>query len=110
LTSEKIKELQELSKEHFKDLKKDNPGGAQQAHCIMVNDGLSNFADTIPDLIQKKFGNSENEIQAIYDRQMNSLVESVLVFQLGFLEKKVIVFPINFHNSHWGGHICFQLR
>ena len=110
LTSEKIKELQELSKEHFKDLKKDDPGGAQQAHCKMVNDGLSNFADTIPDMIQKKFGNSKNEIQAIYDRQMNSLVESVLVFQLGFLEKKVIVFPINFQNIHWGGAHLFSTK
>jgi hypothetical protein len=69
----------------------------------MMNDTrLSNFADTIlPDLIQKKFENSENEIQAIYERQMNSIVKSVLVFNPSFLEKKVIVFPINFQNSHW---------
>jgi hypothetical protein len=52
----------------------------------MVNDGLSNFADSIPDLIQKKFGDSINKIQAIYEKQMNSLVKSVLVFHPGFLE------------------------
>jgi hypothetical protein len=68
LTGDKIKELQEFSKEHFKGLEKDDPGGAQHVHRKMVNDGLSNFADTIPDLIQKKFGNSKNEIQAIYER------------------------------------------
>jgi hypothetical protein len=56
----------------------------------MVNDGLSDFADSILDLIQKKFGNSENEIRPIYERQMNSLVKSVLVFHPCFLEKKVI--------------------
>jgi hypothetical protein len=108
LTSDKIKELQDFSKEHFLDLEKDDPGGAQHARCKMVNDGLSNFADTIPDLIQKKFGNSENEIQAIYERQMNSLVKSVLVFHPGFLKKKVIVFPINFRNSHWGATFVFN--
>ena len=40
LTSDMIKELQEFSKEHFKDLEKDDPGGVQHAHCKMVNDGL----------------------------------------------------------------------
>jgi hypothetical protein len=110
LKSDKMKELQDFSKEHFLDLEKDDPGGAQHGHRKMVNDGLNDFADTIPDLIQKKFGNSENEIQAIYERRKNSLVKSVLVFHPGFLEKKVIVFPINFRNSHLGCHICFQLR
>ena len=105
LTSDKIKELQEFSKEHFKDLQKDDPGGAQHTHRKMVNDGLSDFADTFPDLIQKKIGDSENEIQAIYEKQMNNLVKSVLVYHPGFLEKKVIVFPINFQNSHWGPHL-----
>ena len=105
MTIDKIKEFQEFSKEHFKDLEKADSGGAQHVNCKMVNDGLSNFADTIPDLIQKKFGNSKNGIQAIYERQMNSLVNSVLVFHPGFLEKKVIVFPINFQNSHWGPHL-----
>ena len=108
LTSDKIEELQEFSKEHFKDLEKDGPGGAKHARRMMVNDGLSNFADTIPDLIQKKFGNSKNKIQAIYERQMNSLVKSVLVFHPGFLEKKVIVFPISFQNSHWGVTFVFN--
>jgi hypothetical protein len=110
LTSDKIEELQEFSKEHFKDLEKDGPGGAQHARRMMVNDGLSNFADTIPDLIQKKFGNSKNKIQAIYERQMNSLVKSVLVFHPGFLEKKVNVFPISFQNSHWGGSHLFSTQ
>ena len=108
LTSDKIKELQELSREYFKDLETDDPGGAQHAHRKMVNDGLSNFADTIPDLIQQKFEKSENEIQAIYERQMNSLVRSVLVFHPGNLEKKVIIFPINFRNSHWGATFVFN--
>ena len=108
LTGDKMKGLQEFSKEHFKDIKKDDPGGAHQARCMMVNDGLSNFAGTIPDLVQKKFGNPKNEIQAIYERQMNSLVKRVLVSHPGFLEKKVILFPINFQNCQWG-HICFQI-
>ena len=85
LTSDKIKELQEFSKGQYKDLDKNDPGGAQHVRCTMVNDGLSNFADTIPDLIQKKFGNSKSKIQAIYEKHMNSLVKSALVFHLNFL-------------------------
>jgi hypothetical protein len=109
LTSDKIKELQEFSKEHLKDFEKDDPGGAQHVCRTMVNDGLSNFTDTIPDLVQKKFGSSKNEIQAIDERQMFSLVKSVLVFHRpGFLEKKVIVLPINFQNSHWRATFVFN--
>jgi hypothetical protein len=50
-------------------------------------------------------GIKKNGIQAIYERQMNGRVKSVLVFHPRFLEKKVIVFPINFQSSHWGPHL-----
>jgi hypothetical protein len=105
LASDKMKELQKNSKEHFKYLEEDDPGGAQHARHKMANNGLSNFADTNTDMIQEKFGNSKKEIQAIYEKQMNNLVKCVLVFHPGFLEKKVIVFPNNFQSRHWGLHL-----
>ncbi len=71
----------------------------------MVNDGLSNFANTIPDLIQKKFGNSKKKFRQSMRGKWIGLWR---FFNPNFLEKEIIVFLINFQNSHWAATFVFN--
>jgi hypothetical protein len=45
---------------------------------------------------------------ATYEGQMNSIVKNLLFFNPGLLQKKILVFPCNIKNSHWGATFVFN--
>jgi hypothetical protein len=39
---------------------------------------------------------------------MNHAVKNVLVFHPGLLQKRIVVFPTNLRNNHWGATFVFN--
>ena len=60
-------------------------------------------------LSHKKFGGiSKDGLYDKYSDHMNHVLKHVLVLYPGILQKKLIVFPTNFGNSHWGATFVFN--
>ncbi|KAI2509656.1 hypothetical protein MHU86_4776 [Fragilaria crotonensis] len=58
----------------------------------------------------KRYGSSKEELYQKYDDQMNRVVKEVLLFYPGLLQKRLIVFPTNLSNDHWGQHLFSMLE
>ena len=56
----------------------------------------------------RKFGGSKDDLYSRYDDQMNQVVKNVLIFHPGLLQKRIIVFPTNLRNDHWGATFVFN--
>jgi hypothetical protein len=80
------------AKKYEKDLMVAN--GAEHAECL--------------DLVNKRYGSSKEELYQKYDDQMNRVVKEVLLFYPGLLQKRLIVFPTNLRNNHWGATFVFN--
>ena len=59
-------------------------------------------------LVKEKYGSSKEELNRKYDDQMNHVVKKVLLFYPGLLQKRLIVFPTNLRNNHWGATFVFN--
>ena len=57
---------------------------------------------------EEKYGCSKEEVFLKYDDQMNHVVKNVLLFYPGLLQKRLIVFPTNLRNNHWGATFVFN--
>ena len=59
-------------------------------------------------LVKEKYGFSKEELYLKYEHQMNHVVKNVLLFYPGLLKKRLIVFPTNLRNNHWGATFVFN--
>ena len=59
-------------------------------------------------LVREKYGFSKEELYLKYEHQMNHVVKNVLLFYPGLLKKRLIVFPTNLRNNHWGATFVFN--
>jgi hypothetical protein len=58
--------------------------------------------------VKEKFGGSKDDLYSRFDDQMNHVVKNVLFFHPCILQKRIIVFPINLRNDHWGATFVFN--
>ena len=108
LMKTKRKEFEEAAKKEFMDIEKDHPKDAKQRRSDMVKESVFDFRAELDKLTVDKFGALEDELDLSAQRAMNVIADQVLVCYPGLLEKRIIVFPINFGNSHWGATFVFN--
>ena len=109
LSKKKRADLNAIADKMFKDVEKTNPKEAKQQRSDMVSKGLYDFRGELEQAMTKKFPDvTEEQLERKYETEMNRILQEVLVYHRGILEKKVIVFPINFGNSHWGVTFVFN--
>jgi hypothetical protein len=58
--------------------------------------------------VKEKVGGSKDDLYSRYNNQMNQVVKNVLFFHPGLLQKRIIVFPTNLRNNHWGATFVFN--
>ena len=78
------------------------------AKAQYVTDALDKNSVVVCVLVKEKFGSSKDDLYSRYDDQMNQVVKNVLFFHPGLLQKRIIVFPTNLRNDHWGATFVFN--
>jgi hypothetical protein len=78
------------------------------ARAQYVTDALDKNSAVVRDLVKEKFGGSKDDPYSRYNNQMNHVVKNVLFFHPGLLQKRIIVFPTNHRNNHWGATFAFN--
>lgn len=106
LMGAKEEELREVAEELFKDI--DNEYAREVAKVDYVKKEEEKYTAECSALVKEKYGGSKEELYVKYDDQMNYVVKNVLFFYPGLLEKRVIVFPTNLRNDHWGATFVFN--
>jgi len=108
LNDAKEAELCAIAEDHFKDIK--NKSMREVAKAQYVTDALDKNSAIVCDLVlvKEKFGGSKDDLYSRYNDQMNHVVKNVLFFHPGLLQKRIIVFPSNLRNNHWGATFVFN--
>jgi hypothetical protein len=109
LNDAKEAELCAIAEDCFKDIKDESM--KEVAKAQYVTDALDKNSAIVCDLVlvKEKFGGSKDDLYSRYNDQMNHVVKNVLFFHPGLLQKRIIVFPSNLRNNHWGQHLFSML-
>ena len=106
LNDAKEAELCAIAEDCFKEIKDESM--KEVAKAQYVTDALDKNSAVVCALVKKKFGGSKDDLYSRYDDQMNQVVKNVLIFHPGLLQKRIIVFPTNLRNNHWGATFVFN--
>jgi hypothetical protein len=90
----------------FKEIK--DQSMKEVAKAQYVTDALDKNSMVVCDLVKENFEGSKDDLYSRYDNQMNHVVKNVLFFHPGLLQKRIIVFPSNCRNNHWGATFVFH--
>jgi hypothetical protein len=108
LNDAKEAELGAIAENCFKDIKEESM--REVAKAQYVTDALDkNSAVVVCELVKEKFVGSKDDLHSRYNNQMNQVVKNVLFFHPGLQQKRIIVFPTNLRNNHWGATSRLQL-
>ncbi len=106
LNDAKEAELCTIAEDCFKEIKDKSMKEVSKAQY--VTDALDKNSAVVCDLVKEKFGGSKDDFYSRYDNQMNHVVKNVLFFHPGLMQKRIIVFPTNLRNNHWGATFVFN--
>jgi hypothetical protein len=106
LNDAKEAELCAIAEDCFKDIKDESMREAAMAQY--ATDALDKNSAVVCDLMKEKFGGSKDDLYSRYNDQMNHVVLNVLFFHPCILQKRIIVFPNNLRNNHWGATFVFS--
>jgi hypothetical protein len=78
------------------------PIPVQKQREALVDKGMRDFAPSIIEALHNRFLGPQKKIWDRYSYQMNQIVKRVVLANQGIMQKKIIVFPVNINNAHWG--------
>jgi hypothetical protein len=84
------------------------PLSVRKERNIHTDKALMDAAPTIVDAVASRLGGTKKKLWESYTFQMNQILKRVVIANQGIMQKKIIVFPINFNNVHWGAVFVFN--
>jgi hypothetical protein len=78
------------------------------AKAQYVTEALDKNSAVLCDLVKAKFGGSKDKLDSRYNNQINHVVNNVLFFHPGLLQKRILMFPTNHRNNHCRATFVFN--